>query len=502
MKFKQKLTAYLHGRSFPSTLVTAIITLSVVLLNIIIYNIGLNYPLYYQHKEELDLSVSGASDASFNEAISKGEKVTVTFCMYEDVIANHGTGKYVLETAKSFAEKYPELIKLRFVNILTQLDEDGNFFDFAPYEKDLRGNQQTLSRYSVIFESGNVYRVLTDTYTGAGFADFYTLNSSGVANSYNGEETFAAMVNWVMRDEHKTAYFTTGHSETYNISLYNVLVCAGYYVEDINLRKVDKIPDDAGLVVISNPVSDFERAVEGSNLRSEMELLEAYAERGGNFFVTLDPYVKETKILGEFLAKFGISVDRADNGDGVIVKDDSNGITNDGFTLVADYASSELARNMEQKTASLGGNVIVRDVASITLSGDAQPLLYSSETAVSQSGGKTVNEDGSYVIAAYSQLVGEEGNTASMCVIPSVYITATDAIVTNGYSNKDFLYALCELLYDGGAMPYGCNSIVYDQGILENLTMGTARIYTAAIIAIPAMIAMLGFAVLIRRKNR
>jgi hypothetical protein len=75
-------------------------------------------------------------------------------------------------------------------------------------------------------------------------------------------------------------------------------------------------------------------------------------------------------------------------------------------------------------------------------------------------------------------------------------------MVTNGYGNKGFVYSLFEVLYGVGDMPYGTNSIVYDSGVLENLTMGTAKTITAILLAIPMVLAVVGAVVLIRRKNR
>ena len=53
-----------------------------------------------------------------------------------------------------------------------------------------------------------------------------------------------------------------------------------------------------------------------------------------------------------------------------------------------------------------------------------------------------------------------------------------------------------------GDMPYGCNSVIFDDGTLENLTMGQAKLYTVLLIAIPAVLAAVGIFVMIRRKNR
>lgn len=501
--FKQKLSAAVHGRNLPSAAVTAIIIASVILLNLILYTIGTNYQMYLRFDEEPDMSISSAADESFTAAQSRGEQVTVTFCMYRDDVKNHTTGKYVLDTAEQFAKKYPSFIKIKHINIITQLDDSGNFIDIEAYEKYAEENEVSLSRYSVIFECGDKIKIVTDTYSSLGYADFFTFDNSGNASSYSGEETFASMVNFVAREgETKYAYFTTGHSELPSLSLYNVLTRAGYIVKELNLRKVDKIPDNAGLVVISNPLSDFERAAEGSSLHSEIERMRAYADRGGNFLVTLDPYASRLPVLESFLSDFGFAFNRTESGDSHIIKDNTNGITTDGFTLIASYADSDACASIKERTDIGGGNIILSYVSSMLLSGSARPLLVTSDSAVAEAAGQTVSEAGTHVIAGYSESERESGEVASVVVVPSVYLTASDAIVTNGYANKDFIYALCETFYECDSMVYGTNSYVYDDAVLENLTMGTARIYTAIAVAIPVIIAAAGAVIVIRRKNR
>jgi hypothetical protein len=51
-------------------------------------------------------------------------------------------------------------------------------------------------------------------------------------------------------------------------------------------------------------------------------------------------------------------------------------------------------------------------------------------------------------------------------------------------------------------MPYGCRSVYYDSSTLENITMSSVRVYVAAALIIPAALAVLGTAVIIRRRNR
>ena len=488
-------------RNSSAEAITVLVICAVIVLNLILGTLVKSFGLAVYAEESVDLSVGDVGDTLFADAIEKGKRVTVTFCMYEDDVAAHSTGKYVYRTAKEFEEKYPDFIELNYVNALTQLDASGRFFDFEKYKTDMRGKGNKIYTTSIIFECDGVYRVITDAVTSAGYADFFTLDSSFVATSYNGEEFFASMVAWVLNPEHGTAYFTKGHGETATLTLYNLLTCAGYYVEELNL-KLREIPDDADLVIISNPRSDFERAAAGSTVRTEteMERLHTYAQRGGNFFVALDPYTKSLPVLESFLSEFGIGFFETDEGERQIVKDFSDAITTDGFTLVTSLAAGEHTAPVREVIRD--GRVIIKDAAALALSGEAKPLLTASSSAVCQSGGTTTDTAGSYVLAAASSLANEDAESAKMFAISSIYLAAADAIITNGYSNKDFIYSLFDTFFGMGDMPYGCRSVVYDNQILENLTMGTARLYTAALVAIPVLIAAAGVFVIVRRKNR
>lgn len=504
-KFKKTFTACVKSRGAFSTAFTAIVLALVVFVNLIIYALSSVFPLYIYSPEEQDFSISGMTDSLFRSPMSSGRKVTVTFCSYEDVVKDHDTGGFVYDTAKQFEERYPGFISLRYVNVLTMLDSDGNSVaeELAIYANN---GENYINSTSVIFSSETNYRVLTDYYTSAGYADFYTLDDTLAITSYNGEEVFASSVMWALREKDKIgkAYFTKGHGETANAIMQTVLNSAGYEVEQVDLRKND-VPEDAELLVISNPLADFERGAEGTSLITEYDRLKAYAKRGGNFYVIMNYYSKTLPVLEGFVSEFGIKYRTDDDGVKAVIKDSSNAITADGFTLVAKYAEGEIPASMKDKIIERtdeNGNVIMREVVALELSGNAQPLLVSSSTAVLQANGVTVDDEGSYVVSAYSTAKNDSAKDAKLFFMFDGNVTATDAIVTNGYSNRDFLYSLFDVLYGKDGMPYGCRSVVFDEQRLENLTMGTARGYTAALLAIPALLVVLGVVVTIRRKNR
>ena len=86
--------------------------------------------------------------------------------------------------------------------------------------------------------------------------------------------------------------------------------------------------------------------------------------------------------------------------------------------------------------------------------------------------------------------------------MPSIYLAVSDSLVSRGYSNKDFVYALLEKFFESGTAPYGCNDVLYETDTLENLTMRNARIYTAVIMAIPAALAIVGAVIIVKRRQR
>lgn len=526
---KKGLGEVFGGRNFASGLLVAIIIATVVFVNIIAYTLTSFFGLYIHSQNEEDFSISDASEKLFRDAVEAGKSVNVIFCMDRKELENHATGSFVHKTALEFNDKYGDFINLVYVNVYTKLFSESEYDDYEVggtfeaeeyknYKETENGREFAESTAilpsSVIFEYvkkdefGNEiknYRVLTDAYTSSGFGDFYTLDSNLYMTSYNGEEVFSSMVAWVLRDEHPTAYMTIGHGEIADLSLASALSCAGYHISYVDLKR-ESVPDDAGLVVISNPQNDFERST-NQNKATEISRLEAYRDRGGKILVTHDPYAKSLPVLEAFISGYGIEVaktEAAENGQETvhIVKDSKEGIELDGFTLVAEHSDDETAKKMLSKTEEYGGRVILRDVAALKLSKEAKPLLVASSSAVCEAGGKTVDDEGGYALIAYSSHKTDSGKESLICFIPTVYLTASDAMITNGYANKNFLYSIFGELYGMGNMPYGAKSITFNDLVLENLTMGSARLYTALFMSVPVLVMIAGAVIMIRRKNR
>ena len=513
---KQRLLGFFRGRNFSSGVLVAIIVAIAVFVNAIAYTLVSGLGLYFTFDSGEPLSITDGASDTFAEAKKDGKSIEIIFCMYKNEVENHDTGSLVHQTAELLQQKYPDFITIKYVNAITRLDSEGKPFDFSYFEKQI--NESTGEEITNYFSSTTViinrrqsdgmgneaspsFRVLTDKYTGSGFADFYSLNENYEAISFNGEEVFTAMCSWVIRDEHKNAYFTVGHGETPDATLYNALLCAGYYVNEIDLKQRE-VPNNADLVIIVNPRNDIERAADGSSVRAELNKLESYRDRGGNFFIMTDPYATNIPTLTEFVASFGVAPMLTEDGRTQLIKDTRDAITTDGFTIIADYADNAMSKAMKTAAGLTESAVVVRNASPLALSGNAQALLVSSEASVCQAGGKTTDSEGGYAIAAYSTVKNGEEPEASLFFTSSVYLLANDAMITDGYTNKDFLYSVFGETFDGGDMPYGCTPVVYDTGILENLTLGTKILFTSIVLAIPVIIAGVGVFVVVRRKNR
>ena len=504
---KAKAAVVADGR-FPAV-ITVVLLAILIAANGIVYALTNYFGLYLYSSDTSEMDVSDAVDPLFKEMEKRGRKVEILFCMAEDDLAYHDTGAFVYYTAKQMAEKYSNVISLEYMNILTKIDSTGksraslinNEYKAALAEGEVLRDSSVVFTYTSTITGQKHYRVLTDN-TSIGFASFFLLDASGNAVAYQGEEILASMSVLSTAEKPKLAYFTQYHGEVVDVSLTTLLICAGYDIRVLNLRNVSSIPEDCDLLVISAPQTDFEKASADSGVRTEIEHLTAYVENGGHILATTHAYLKNPlKNLDAFFASYGISIMREGDVTG-IVKDSANSLPTDPYTLVASYAEGKLLDTLKKRVPDLGG-VVLTESAALKLSGNAKPLLFSSSAATLEANGETVNTDGDYVLAATAQVNGK-GN---IVLVPSVYLTATDVMTSNTYSNRALIYGLIETQFmdstqNAQYLPYGCHSVNLMTDMLENLTARAARIYTAVIFLIPTALAVGGFVVLRRRRNR
>lgn len=495
-----------RGERIFTLALTAAVLAACLLVNVLLYVINLRTSSLYIIPNERDLTLlSGASDELFSDAVEKGARVKISFCMAEDELQVNPMGSLVYKTATEFQKKYPELIELDYINVLRMVNKDGKPVDLKRFTD--AGNE--IRKHSVIFECGEKFRVLTDVNTSTGFVDFYTTNADGSVISYDGELVIAGMIGNVLRNETKRAYLTVGHTEQIDPVFSKLLILSGYESETLDLSSTP-VPEDCELLIVSAPRNDFETSDESSEVPfsvTEAGRLEAYLKRGGNLYVALDPYVKKLPVLEGILAECGISLSETDL-DGTLVrdlvKDRANAITTDGYSISCEFAegeSAEAIRALVEKHSD--DRVILRFGSALRLDKGAEALLCSSDSAVCENASVTTREDGPFAVSAYNRIaIDGSDKEATVFVTGSIYLTVSSAVVADGYSNRDYVFAVFEQLYGLDSLPYGTRSVAYDTSSLEDLTMSTATLYTVLAFIAPVAAACVGAVVLIKRKNR
>jgi ABC-type uncharacterized transport system involved in gliding motility auxiliary subunit len=112
----------------------------------------------------------------------------------------------------------------------------------------------------------------------------------------------------VTRDVTKAVYFVKGHGEKnplekdatgYSFAK-DAIEKGGYLAGALSLFDVDTIPDNAYIIVIAGPTSDY--------FSSELAKIDTYLGKGRNVIMMLDPLV-DLPVLERFIAKFGLGVD-------------------------------------------------------------------------------------------------------------------------------------------------------------------------------------------------
>lgn len=118
-----------------------------------------------------------------------------------------------------------------------------------------------------------------------------------------GEEQITAALIKATRRGNKKIYFVVGHGERDlngdgpdGISTFkSTLEQSSFKVETLNLTEKTAVPDDAAFVAIVGPQTQF--------LKPELDILRAYAAKGGHFFLALDPGEKHQ--LANLVKSFG-----------------------------------------------------------------------------------------------------------------------------------------------------------------------------------------------------
>lgn len=136
----------------------------------------------------------------------------------------------------------------------------------------------------------------------------YNYNTTG----YDGEGQITSALNYVLSDDMPKVYMTEGHGEYSFSSTFTAALEKGNITyETINLMDVDSVPEDAACIIINGAVTDFSG--------DDKDKVISYLDNGGKLVLIVGYTDEATPNLDELLAYVDIEL-----ADGLVVEEDTD----------------------------------------------------------------------------------------------------------------------------------------------------------------------------------
>ena len=477
---------------------TVLILVVVILLNASVTTLAMRFGWYINMNPTMLYPVTDTCYGYLDEfVIPKAEEdIRIIFCDEEENIRGDVTQSYVLGTAEELAAKYPDTVKIEYLNVWEN-------------PKLARSYGVTAST-SVVVACGEESRVCT-------LRDFFLFPAGDNENpsAYNGEKRFAVAMKAVVSPDAPVAYLTLNHGEsTEDYALMYALTDAGYMISYLDALSFD-IPEDCGLLVSYNPARDF-TAADGVSGVSEIDKLDAYLKKGGKFmyFVSADTFAAGGFThIETYLKDWGVTFAHDTGAEGVeecfALRDTAHSITTDGYTLLgqipAEGKAAEIMANVDGVLRAANATAIQIDPAFTKTGGDYVsgsrtliPLLRTYAGAEAWAGGRPVDRTAEgYGLVT---LTRDSATNASVLVCSSTEFAIEATLQGGGYGNASFLLSALTAM-GKTEVPVSLKSQPFSDTTIHIMTTATARNITIALVAVPVLIVTAwGAIVLIRRK--
>ena len=477
---------------------TVLILVVVILLNASVTTLAMRFGWYINMNPTMLYPVTDTCYGYLDEfVIPRADKgIRIIFCDEEENIRADVTQSYVLNTAEEMAAKYPDTVKIEFLNVWEN-------------PKIAREYGVTAST-SVVVACGEESRVCT-------LRDFFLFPAGDNENpsAYNGEKRFAVAMKAVVSPDAPVAYLTLNHGEsTEDYALMYALTDAGYMISYLDALSFD-IPEDCGLLVSYNPARDF-TAADGVSGVSEIDKLDAYLKKGGKFmyFVSADTFAAGGFThIETYLKDWGVTFAHDTGAEGVeecfALRDTAHSITTDGYTLLgqipAEGKAAEIMANVDGVLRAANATAIQIDPAFTKTGGDYVsgsrtliPLLRTYAGAEAWAGGRPVDRTAEgYGLVTLTQ---DSATDASVLVCSSTDFATESTLQSGVYDNGPFLLTAMEAM-GKEEVPVSLKPQPFSDDTIHILTTANARNITIALVAVPVLVVTAaGLIVLIRRK--
>lgn len=509
---KKKLTKRLTGYG-----IVALVIVTLIFLNAILTIVG-DKNNWYTDMTKTGLYTVSDELTDLLDETDLADSIEIIFCCDEDYAKEHYTNlqsgqalAYVHSTAVQIADRYEEVsISYRDVR------KEPTFFkeNFQEIERFLSGitDPIIIAKKGIDGKYGTHFKV----YAARGFYGFAT--EDGSLYAYNGEAVFASALLSLSHIEVPTVYFTTKHGEVLTSSvssnapsqLWATFQSCGFDVAELDLTTT-KIPDNASLIVINQPESDFDH--------SEITAIDKYLDTKGNvmFFANPDFDHNYTNLYSLLEARAGIVVNNESGND--LITDPSTNVLGDDFSFKAEHSGAAAANTYLSylKNAS-SARPYFTNSTSITIKPDylssegyydmknhvfTQPLFNTTSKAIKD------GEDGVYTVmsmTAFTRTIdGVDGalpheEYSYLMFVPSSGFASDEALSQVSNPNKDILLSITHVI-TSAQTPVNISYKVFENTDLD-ITEKQAKTTTTCLIVIPTLVAILTGAVIIFRRKR
>lgn len=485
-----------HGTA--AVVLTALVVIAVIVVNIVFTKLAYSNNWYVDMTKE---KIYGLSDAGREllDTIDSEAKITVHFCTPLDKLEGNDYTKMALELVKQISAEYSN-VTYDYIDIVKNAT--------AAY-KYKSSSTDTVTSDSIIVESGTEFRKHS-------LQNLFIVDTEGgYPWAFDGESKLITSVVSVTQAEAPIAYLSTGHGESTSAVFTELLVNAGYEVKNIDLTK-DEFHEDARLLVIMNPIYDFQGDPNNDPLLySEIEKIADWLGERGNLMVFrggLESTGSEPLKLPELdslLAEWGIAFDTS------LLLDPANSITTgaDGGVssiLEGKYAQGDtLGAGMVSEIAKLTSppKVVVPYARPLNILFDYQnqrsvsTVISSQSTAVKYSaeGTAKVGEVPVIAVSRQSEMVNNVEQNNYVYAIGSLGFAEANYLNAS-YANSDILYRMMRQM-GRAQVPIDLKFKEFENESLDINTDEATAITWGLVLAVPAVVLTAGVIVHIRRKH-
>lgn len=514
-----------------SVAMTCVIIAAVVLFNGVFKMLADKYLWYTDLTSD---HIYTLSDAAVSALEGVDKDVTILFCDDPDNLEEDDYSKMVYKTALGLAANN-EHVNVETVNIWREPSAVNRF---------KTNSKDTIYASDIIIHSGTEFRVyrLKSMF-------WFNDSSSSTPWAYNGEKKIVSGILAVTQAESPIACITYNHGEPFVTSsdlsetqyIVSALEDGGYKVQFIDLAK-QEIPEDCRLMFVYDPQDDF-LVADGVSTISEIEKLDRFLDGTNALMVFVNPTTPVLPNLEEYLEEWGIKFDRYTNNlgvtEGTAIRDYDNSLTQDGLTIVGNYASYGLGASLHSDLrTTYPPKVIFKNAMGISysdtyvktpytddedssytfeygsyykdgISRSMYDVFLSPSTASAVVGTSVVNKATAtnpfklMTLTRESRMIDNENEDYSyVLACGSTDFLSSTLLQSNTYGNSDLM--LSALRATGREfVPVGLDPKPFASTEITTLTTAQANRYTVTLILLPSVVTLAaGIYVLVRRKYR